>query len=149
MGWPAKLPARGTPDGCRQDVRTARAARETDEAGRQTMNDRDRNPEVRIRWVRTVRGPELEVTVPLREQVTFRIWSVLDLHRIRPVTPVLVNAGERLIVRAKLIPIDGSPLTQQRVARVLDALRSALARPRASQLGSDLAHTRQPPGRQG
>ena len=97
------------------------------------MDSGERNVEIRIRFAKLARAAELEVLAPTREQVAFRLWQALDHLRIRPLAPVLVHAGERLIVRAKLTDLDGSPLTQRRASQVLERLRSALAlRPPAS-----------------
>ena len=91
------------------------------------MDPRKRYIEFRIRFAGRHGTAELEVCASSREPVALRVWHALDRLRVRPLCPVLVHAGERLIVRAKLTDFDGSSLTEQRAAQVLDQLRSALA----------------------
>ena len=91
------------------------------------MDSGERHIEIRIRLTGHYAAAELEILAPSREHVALRVWQVLDRLRVRPLCPFLVRAGERLIVRAKLTDFDGSSLTEQRAAQVLDQLRSALA----------------------
>lgn len=71
-------------------------------------------------------APQLEVTVPERSVLELRLWAVLQRERVVPSASYIVRAGDRLIARTKLLEPDGLPVSKERAASIINAVRACL-----------------------
>jgi hypothetical protein len=83
-------------------------------------------PYLRIDLPETTGAPALSLMAPPQPALESRFWAALLEARVVPTASYVLHKSDCLIVRAKLLELDGSPVSPQRASQLLRDILSWL-----------------------